>query len=154
LSVEAQSSIGASLIGLVFGTFSVGRKTCRALPGMSRAMVQDWPGLRPTCPISTQRGRLQNKTMMEPYHEFGLASSQRRLHVVTCFVPSPGELNWWRSLSRSHVRWRWFLSYHSPDHVSAGRLRDAIERNDPGSRTFFALTNLSAGGVWSGPLAR
>ena len=36
---------------------------------------------------------------------------------------------------------RWFLSYHSSKHVLAGRLKAAIERNDPASRVFFALTN-------------
>jgi len=37
-------------------------------------------------------------------------------------------------------RW-WLLSYHSSEHVLAGRLKAAIERNGPASRVFFALTN-------------
>jgi hypothetical protein len=48
---------------------------------------------------------------------------------------------------------RWFLSYHSPDHELAERLKAAIERRDPGSRVFFAPTHLRAGGFWSAQLA-
>jgi len=49
---------------------------------------------------------------------------------------------------------RWFLSYHSPDEVLAERLRAAIERQDAGSRVFFAPVNLRAGGYWQPALAK
>jgi formylglycine-generating enzyme required for sulfatase activity len=49
---------------------------------------------------------------------------------------------------------RWFLSYHSADHVLAERLKAAIERKDSASRVFFAPTNLRAGGSWSVQLAQ
>jgi formylglycine-generating enzyme required for sulfatase activity len=48
---------------------------------------------------------------------------------------------------------RWFLSYHSPDHALAERLKTAIERKDAASRVFFAPANLRAGGSWSAQLA-
>jgi TIR domain len=47
---------------------------------------------------------------------------------------------------------RWFLSYHSPDHALAARLKAAIERN--GASVFFAPTSLKAGGFWSAQLAQ
>jgi hypothetical protein len=40
---------------------------------------------------------------------------------------------------------RWFLSYHSPDHALAERLRAAIERQDPQSYVFFAPAKLRTG---------
>ena len=40
------------------------------------------------------------------------------------------------------VQRRWFLSYHSPDHALAERLKAAIERKDPATRVFFAPTHL------------
>jgi formylglycine-generating enzyme required for sulfatase activity len=49
---------------------------------------------------------------------------------------------------------RWFLSYHSPDHALAERLKAAIERKDSDSRVFFAPTHLRAGGSWTAQLAR
>src|ERR1700738_861153 len=49
---------------------------------------------------------------------------------------------------------RWFLSYHSPDHALAERLKAAIERADSSSRVFFAPTDLRAGGSWSAQLAQ
>ncbi len=49
---------------------------------------------------------------------------------------------------------RWFLSYHSPDHALAERLKTAIERKDSASRVFFAPTHLRAGGSWSAQLAQ
>src|SRR4051794_25294099 len=49
---------------------------------------------------------------------------------------------------------RWFLSYHSPDQVLAERLKSAIERQDAGSRVFFAPTGLRAGGYWQPALAK
>ena len=49
---------------------------------------------------------------------------------------------------------RWFLSYHSPDHALAERLKTAIERKDAASRVFFAPTHLRAGGSWSAQLAQ
>jgi hypothetical protein len=48
---------------------------------------------------------------------------------------------------------RWFLSYHSPDHSLAERLKTAIESKDLGSRVFFAPVNLRAGGSWTAQLA-
>src|SRR5215216_4546952 len=48
---------------------------------------------------------------------------------------------------------RWFLSYHSADQALAERLRAAIERQDAGSRVFFAPTSLRAGGYWQPALA-
>ena len=48
---------------------------------------------------------------------------------------------------------RWFLSYHSPDHALAERLKVAIERRDPDTHVFFAPTNLRAGGFWLPQLA-
>jgi hypothetical protein len=52
------------------------------------------------------------------------------------------------------VHRRWFLSYHSPDHALAGKLKAAIEGNDPGCSVFYAPTNLRAGGFWSAQLAK
>jgi hypothetical protein len=49
---------------------------------------------------------------------------------------------------------RWFLSYHSPDHALAERLKTAIERNDSSSRVFFAPAHLRAGGSWTAQLAQ
>jgi TIR domain len=49
---------------------------------------------------------------------------------------------------------RWFLSYHSPDHPLAERLKSAIERKDSASRVFFAPTNLRAGGAWTAQFAQ
>src|ERR1700689_5507174 len=49
---------------------------------------------------------------------------------------------------------RWFLSYHSPDHALAERLKAAIERRDSVSRVFFSPTNMRAGGAWSLQLAQ
>jgi hypothetical protein len=49
---------------------------------------------------------------------------------------------------------RWFLSYHSPDHALAERLKAAIERTDAASRVFFASTHMRAGGSWSAQLAQ
>src|SRR5580692_1759057 len=49
---------------------------------------------------------------------------------------------------------RWFLSYHSPDHALAERLKAAIECKDSASRVFFAPNNLRAGGSWSAQLAQ
>jgi TIR domain len=49
---------------------------------------------------------------------------------------------------------RWFLSYHSPDHALAERLRAAIERQDPQSYVFFAPAKLRTGGFWSAQLAQ
>jgi TIR domain len=48
---------------------------------------------------------------------------------------------------------RWFLSYHSPDEALAERLKAALERQDRGSRVFFAPSSLQAGGFWSRALA-
>ena len=48
---------------------------------------------------------------------------------------------------------RWFLSYHTPDQTLAERLKAAIERKDPGTRVFFAPSNLRAGGSWTAQLA-
>jgi formylglycine-generating enzyme required for sulfatase activity len=48
---------------------------------------------------------------------------------------------------------RWFLSYHSPDHVLAERLRAALERKDTDAYVFFAPLSLRAGGFWSKALA-
>jgi hypothetical protein len=42
------------------------------------------------------------------------------------------------------VQQRWFLSYHSPDHALAERVKTAIERKDPTCRVFFAPTHLRA----------
>jgi hypothetical protein len=52
------------------------------------------------------------------------------------------------------VQQRWFLSYHSPDHALAARLKAAIESRAPGSRVFFAPITLRAGGFWSAQLAK
>ncbi|MCI0598445.1 MAG: TIR domain-containing protein, partial [Beijerinckiaceae bacterium] len=52
------------------------------------------------------------------------------------------------------VQKRWFLSYHSPDHALAERLKAAIEAKDPGLRVFFAPAHLRAGGFWSAQLAQ
>src|ERR1700735_5465314 len=49
---------------------------------------------------------------------------------------------------------RWFLSYHSPDHALAERLKTAIESKDPSTRVFFAPSHLRAGGSWSAQLAQ
>ncbi|MGO9742818.1 MAG: SUMF1/EgtB/PvdO family nonheme iron enzyme, partial [Roseiarcus sp.] len=49
---------------------------------------------------------------------------------------------------------RWFLSYHSPEHALAERLKSAIERKDAGARVFFAPVSLRAGGSWTAQLAR
>jgi formylglycine-generating enzyme required for sulfatase activity len=48
---------------------------------------------------------------------------------------------------------RWFLSYHSPDHALAERLKAALESKDTNGRVFFAPTSLRAGGFWSRALA-
>jgi hypothetical protein len=47
---------------------------------------------------------------------------------------------------------RWFLSYHSPDHALAGKLKAALERKAPDARVFFAPEKLRAGGFWSAQL--
>jgi len=52
------------------------------------------------------------------------------------------------------VQQRWFLSYHSPDHTLAERVKAAIERKDPTCRVFFAPTHLRAGGFWTAQLAQ
>jgi len=49
---------------------------------------------------------------------------------------------------------RWFLSYHTPDHPLADRLKAAIERKDATSSVFFAPTNLRPGGAWTDQLAQ
>jgi hypothetical protein len=49
---------------------------------------------------------------------------------------------------------RWFLSYHSPDHAVAERLKAAIEQKDPASQVFFAPTGMRAGGSWTVQLAQ
>jgi formylglycine-generating enzyme required for sulfatase activity len=49
---------------------------------------------------------------------------------------------------------RWFLSYHSPDHALAERLKAAIERRDSSTRVFFAPSHLRAGSSWSAQLAQ
>jgi hypothetical protein len=49
---------------------------------------------------------------------------------------------------------RWFLSYHSPDHAVAERLKAAIERKDSASQVFFAPTGMRAGGSWTVQLAQ
>ena len=48
---------------------------------------------------------------------------------------------------------RWFISYHSPDHLLAEQLKSALERKDAGSDIFFAPSNLRVGGFWSAQLA-
>jgi formylglycine-generating enzyme required for sulfatase activity len=48
---------------------------------------------------------------------------------------------------------RWFLSYHTPEHALAQRLKAGIEQKDPTSHVFFAPTHLRAGGSWSKQLA-
>jgi formylglycine-generating enzyme required for sulfatase activity len=48
---------------------------------------------------------------------------------------------------------RWFLSYHSPDHALAERLKAALERKDTDAYVFFAPSSLRAGGFWSKALA-
>jgi len=52
------------------------------------------------------------------------------------------------------VQQRWFLSYHSPDHALAERVKAAIQRKDPTCRVFFAPTHLRAGGFWTVQLAQ
>jgi hypothetical protein len=47
----------------------------------------------------------------------------------------------------------WFLSYHSPDHALAERLKAAIECRDEGARVFFAPESLRAGRRWAPALA-
>ena len=49
---------------------------------------------------------------------------------------------------------RWFLSYHSPDHAMAERLKAAIERKDADSHVFFAPIGMRAGGSWTIQLAQ
>jgi formylglycine-generating enzyme required for sulfatase activity len=48
---------------------------------------------------------------------------------------------------------RWFLSYHSPDHALAERLKAALERKSADARVFFASSSLRAGGFWPRALA-
>lgn len=48
---------------------------------------------------------------------------------------------------------RWFLSYHAPDHVLAGQLKDAIERKDDGASVYFAPTAQRSGHRWVPALA-
>ena len=48
---------------------------------------------------------------------------------------------------------RWFLSYHSPDHPLAERLKSELERKDAASSVFFAPSSLRAGGAWTAQLA-
>jgi hypothetical protein len=52
------------------------------------------------------------------------------------------------------VQRRWFLSYHSPDHALAERVKAAIEHKDPTCRVFFAPSHLRAGGFWTAQLAQ
>jgi hypothetical protein len=49
---------------------------------------------------------------------------------------------------------RWFLSYHSPDHVLAQRFKTAIEQRDRTGGVFFAPQHNRAGGFWTAQLAQ
>jgi formylglycine-generating enzyme required for sulfatase activity len=49
---------------------------------------------------------------------------------------------------------RWFLSYNSSDRALAEGLKASIERKDAGSRVFFDVTSLRAGGYWQPALAK
>jgi WD40 repeat protein len=55
--------------------------------------------------------------------------------------------------SAPHVEHRWFLSYHSPDHELAEKLRSALERREQRAKVFFAPRDMEKGGVWPPQLA-